>query len=540
MLAAHPNLISDRPLSGRKRPIGEASRATKLRSKIPRRRRIPLFPKCKGASSADDNFNVAEEPAESSSSCLCSEISTGSRSENPNFQWASSRPRKVNDAAILISGSGEFRRITRSFSRKQAEIAKRLRKEENTSNSAVEIAGSDVSEVVGGFPNGNFGKKGKEMERFLEISESSCLESISDAKATRIPNSIRDLDLDSDLACSEQFSDDESSNDSTSNEKTLPEYEAELFQPCLEEDDFSDNSLVVSSCSSDFSDRSREASAAPSATFSLILELAQHFMRSTGRENPNAAVVSQDECSQEFTVMRFEEEDEESYKRFRSREKKEAWVYDYGEEYGSMTEDSRLIFEQRLVMVNWMVEHCKAVELQDETLFLGVGLLDRFLSRGYFKSVKNLQLLGISCITLATRIEENQPYNSIRQRTFKVGNNAYSRSEVVAMEWVVQEVLNFQCFLPTIHNFIWFYLKAARANAEVEDLSRSLAVLSLLDHERLAFWPSTVAAGLVILACLATNHDSSCHMVMETHVRTKNDDLPECIKSLEWLIKYAC
>lgn len=60
-----------------------------------------------------------------------------------------------------------------------------------------------------------------------------------------------------------------------------------------------------------------------------------------------------------------------------------------------------------------------------------------------------------------------------------------------------------------------FYLKAANADAEVESLTRYLAVLSLLDHERLCFWPSTVAAGLVILACLATSRDSSCLRVLE-------------------------
>lgn len=50
-------------------------------------------------------------------------------------------------------------------------------------------------------------------------------------------------------------------------------------------------------------------------------------------------------------------------------------------------------------------------ELQKETMFLGVSLLDRFLSKGYFKNVRNLQIAGIACLTLATRIEENQPYN---------------------------------------------------------------------------------------------------------------------------------
>lgn len=57
------------------------------------------------------------------------------------------------------------------------------------------------------------------------------------------------------------------------------------------------------------------------------------------------------------------------------------------------------------------------MEFQMETLFLGVALMDRFLGRGYFKTERNLQLLGIACITLAIRIEENQ----IRNRyTFSV------------------------------------------------------------------------------------------------------------------------
>ncbi|KAL6001226.1 hypothetical protein ACLOJK_006958, partial [Asimina triloba] len=60
-----------------------------------------------------------------------------------------------------------------------------------------------------------------------------------------------------------------------------------------------------------------------------------------------------------------------------------------------------------------------------------------------------------------------------------------------------------------------FYLKAARADSEVQECAKYLAVLSLLDHGRLCFWPSTVAASLVILASLAAQRESSCQWVME-------------------------
>ncbi|KAI3793824.1 hypothetical protein L1987_36447 [Smallanthus sonchifolius] len=63
------------------------------------------------------------------------------------------------------------------------------------------------------------------------------------------------------------------------------------------------------------------------------------------------------------------------------------------------------------------------------------------------------------------------------------------------MEWLIQEV-NLQCYLPTIYNFLWFYLKAARSDEDVDKTAKYLAVLALLSHEQLCYWPSTVAASL--------------------------------------------
>jgi len=57
------------------------------------------------------------------------------------------------------------------------------------------------------------------------------------------------------------------------------------------------------------------------------------------------------------------------------------------------------------------MQHSRLMKLQPVTMFMGIGLMDRFLTQGYMKGLSKLQLLGIACITLATRIEENQPYN---------------------------------------------------------------------------------------------------------------------------------
>ncbi|KAL8161195.1 hypothetical protein V2J09_012684 [Rumex salicifolius] len=161
-----------------------------------------------------------------------------------------------------------------------------------------------------------------------------------------------------------------------------------------------------------------------------------------------------------------------------------------------------------------IVQTSDTKELHKETVFLAVRLLDRFLSKGYFNNKKNLEIVGIACLTLATRIEEKQPHNCILQKIFHVKENIYGRKEVVAMEWLVQKELNFQCFSPTSYNFL-FYLKAADTKEEVKRLANHLAELAMYDHRLIQFWPSSLAAGIVMLASLAAKRDESCLHVIE-------------------------
>ncbi|KAJ0987587.1 hypothetical protein J5N97_005943 [Dioscorea zingiberensis] len=477
--------------------------ARRLRSKIPRRKRSTV---------SHLHLITAMDPEDdegSSSSCFLSVSSLLPAGSDV------SKPPQLPGRMPAIAAD-ENRPVTRWYSRRKGLLRSKL-----------ESAAPEISKQT--------------VEKAPAISESSALESVSEvhpgiitkpalseSSVVQRKGDTCDLDLLSDLACSERLSVDIGSGSS--------EFDSDIF---LWGSSSGYATSMYLDSSDDFSDHSTDH--APSPMFSFFLDLRRQLHLFPSLVDSDSSSRSHDQSPMEFTVMRFEEDDdEESYRGLRSRERRNGTPRSYTEEYAAETSNGDLVLQQRLLMVNWIIEHAKAMELHNETMFLGVSLLDRFLSKGYFTTEKNLQLLGIACITLATRIEENQPYNSIRQKSLTVGSNVYTRSDVVSMEWLVMEVLSFQCFLPTIHNFLWFYLKAGRADAQVEALARYLAVLSLLDHEHLSFWPSTIAASLVILASLATDHDSSCHLVMEAHVRTKNDDLPECIQSLEWLVKYAC
>ncbi|XP_073137965.1 cyclin-SDS [Henckelia pumila] len=399
---------------------------------------------------------------------------------------------------------------------------------ENMNSEAVNVQITDTSIL-----NDGMAPVSHSVGTTIDISEKGDREELRSCAMNR---STELTTVDFDLVCSEQFSncgnlgagDYEEQNSSSENYQVVSDLETETS-------DYT-SSLWSYASGSQFSEKSMgDENCSP--TFQLLAQFKNQFCESTSATG-SAYHDCENYSSDRINLLGLEEEDEESYKIIRNRERRQMYLRDYAEEYCSTTDYGNLVIQQRQQMVHWIVEQATNKELQRETMFLGVSLLDRFLSKGYFKNIRNLQITGIACLTLATRIEENQPNNCIRRKTFEVGSNTYARNEVVAMEWMVQEVLDFQCFLPTLYNFLWFYLKAARANEKVEKTTKYLAVLALLGHQQLCYWPSTVAAGLVVLASIAANQDASCNLITAIHARQKDKDLPECIKSLEWLVKY--
>ncbi|KAI4379100.1 hypothetical protein MLD38_005437 [Melastoma candidum] len=307
-----------------------------------------------------------------------------------------------------------------------------------------------------------------------------------------------------DLVCSEKISCCEESEFSSSYSSFL---ESELFQE-HSDNYFSELSQSVSfdESGSQFSEKSDE-NLPPSPTFALLLQFRKQFIRSRVQLPEDCGNIPDEIQSTGNIEYVHGSEAEINYEFLRGRERRQIYLRNYGEEFGEN------VLELRSVMVHWIIEEYEVRKLEDETLFLAVNLLDRFLSKGHFEQRRNLEIAGVACLTLAVRIEENQPYNSVRKRSISVGSEVYSRCEVVAMEWLVQEVLCFQCAMPTSYNFLGFYLKAAKADAWVNERAMDLAKLALLDHEQLYYWPSTVAAALL-------------------HGRSKDDDLPKCIEVL--------
>ncbi|KAH0435568.1 hypothetical protein IEQ34_026575 [Dendrobium chrysotoxum] len=364
----------------------------KLRSNIPRRKRVPAVPIISVPSSG---YFLSEE-AESSSSCFNSEISNDISVE---FKGHPKRPRsfrkiRLNKSIGSLQGgspSDQFGHVTRFYTRRKnetqspgfagalVELATKRSKQTESDGNAITISGvSEISTTLPGDNLKNRKNSSKSITKVSDVSESSCLQPVVSDANTRVilgtstaeaselliegESGVRgeethDLDLESDLACPEQLVEDEGSSDySACNERTMSELESELFDGICKGDssEISLSDLIESP--DDFSERSRDNSI-PSVAFSLLQQLWKQFNPSSFHSETNVKFKVLNELSNEFVFVRFPDKDiEESYQIFRRRERNEIALHDYSDGYYATTNFGDLILGQRLAMVNWMLE----------------------------------------------------------------------------------------------------------------------------------------------------------------------------------------
>ncbi|KAK4361922.1 hypothetical protein RND71_017163 [Anisodus tanguticus] len=185
-----------------------------------------------------------------------------------------------------------------------------------------------------------------------------------------------------------------------------------------------------------------------------------------------------------------------------------------------------------------VAEVSEEYKLVPDTLYLAVHFIDLFLSQNYAER-KNLQLLGITCMLVASKYEE-MCAPRVEEFCF-ITDNAYTKSEVLAMESLVLNFLGFRLAAPTAKTFLRRFIRAAQTsyknpNLELEFLANYLAELTLVEYGFLKFAPSAIAASSVFLARWTLNQ--SIHPwspTLEYYTSYKARDLKTTVLALQGL-----
>ncbi|XP_046706328.1 cyclin-A2-like isoform X2 [Silurus meridionalis] len=196
---------------------------------------------------------------------------------------------------------------------------------------------------------------------------------------------------------------------------------------------------------------------------------------------------------------------------------------------GYMKKQPDITNRMRAILVDWLVEVRDAYKLQNETLFLAVNYIDRFLSSESVMRGK-LQLVGTAALLLASKFEEIYPPDVAA--FVYITDYSCPKEQMLKMEYQMLKVLSFDLAAPTIIQFLNQYFRQQKVCNQVESLSLFLGELSFVDADPfLKYLPSQIAAAAFILANYTLTGASWSKHLTKTTGYTLEDLMP-CIKDL--------
>ncbi|XP_067669093.1 G2/mitotic-specific cyclin-B3-like [Haliotis asinina] len=162
-----------------------------------------------------------------------------------------------------------------------------------------------------------------------------------------------------------------------------------------------------------------------------------------------------------------------------------------------MSRQPHLTPNMRSILVDWLVEVQENFELNHETLYLAVKLVDTYLSRKQIlKEV--LQLVGAVSLFVACKFDERCP--PLIEDFLYICDDAYTRQEFIQMEMNILRIVGFDLGMPLSYRFLRRYAKCARAAMETLTLARYILEMSLMEYSLLSVKESKMAAATLYLA----------------------------------------
>ncbi|CAN1163130.1 CYCB2-4 [Linum perenne] len=237
-------------------------------------------------------------------------------------------------------------------------------------------------------------------------------------------------------------------------------------------------------------------------------------------EEEEDSVEDIDSCDQKDPLAVVEYVDD-LYAFYRKAEVSSAVLPNYMEQQFDIKE------RMRSILIDWLIEVHDKFELMEETLYLTVNLIDRFLA---VQSIvrKNLQLVGVTAMFVACKYEEVSV--PIVDDLILISDKAYSRKEVLDMEKLMVNTLQFNMSVPTPYVFMRRFLKAAQSDKKLELLSFFLLELCLLEYEMLKFPPSLQSAAAIYTAQCSLTGSSQWNKTQEWYTCYSEEQLMECSK----------
>lgn len=179
-------------------------------------------------------------------------------------------------------------------------------------------------------------------------------------------------------------------------------------------------------------------------------------------------------------------------------------IYDYMRELerrfpigNRYLDDSDINGRMRGILVDWLVQVHLRFHLLQETLYLAVAIIDRFLQVQKVARSK-LQLVGVTAMLIASKYEEM--YAPEIADFVYITDNAYTKADIRKTECIILKTLDFNLGRPLPLHFLRRNSKAGEVDATKHTLAKFLMELTIVDYDMVHYHPSEIAAASLCLS----------------------------------------
>ncbi|KAK4491860.1 hypothetical protein RD792_002639, partial [Penstemon davidsonii] len=185
--------------------------------------------------------------------------------------------------------------------------------------------------------------------------------------------------------------------------------------------------------------------------------------------------------------------------------------------------------QMRGILINWLIEVHLKFDLMEETLFLTVILLDRYLSLESIQKTE-MQLVGLTALLLASKYEDF--WHPRVTDLVSISAEPYNRDQMLQMEKKILKKLKFRLNEPTPYVFMLRFLKAAQSDIKVEHLAFYLIELCLVQYEALNYKPSMLCASAVYVARCTMQMTPAWTPLLAKHARYEESQIRGCAEMI--------
>jgi len=179
-----------------------------------------------------------------------------------------------------------------------------------------------------------------------------------------------------------------------------------------------------------------------------------------------------------------------------------------------------LHWEQRGILVDWLIEVHQKFHLLPETLYLAINIIDRFLSVKVVM-IDRLQLVGITAMFIAAKYEE---VFSPHLGHFKyLADDTFTEEEILRAERFMLQTLDYNLSYPNPMNFLRRISKATDYDQDTRTVAKYLMEISLVDYKLMQYLPSHVAAAAMYLSRMILKRGSWVRVALVTLTYTLAD-----------------